>query len=136
MSLADELIGKIERREISSGWWAGYVGLPLAHELVRAGTGAGVRHQRQGGGRPDGGPVHIKDISDASSPHAEGRRSPRHGSRSPQRAGGDLDLRPDAAEQFKDRTSATSWPRLSGQGDPPAGQVIVLESTPTGTTRE
>jgi len=66
MSLADELIAKIEKREILFGVVGlGYVGLPLAHELVRAGyrvLGYDISAKVVDGLMA--GRSHIKDISD------------------------------------------------------------------------
>jgi UDP-N-acetyl-D-glucosamine dehydrogenase len=67
MSLADELIKKVERRDVLFGVVGlGYVGLPLAYELRRAGyrvLGYDISQKVVDG--LNAGRSHIKDISDA-----------------------------------------------------------------------
>jgi UDP-N-acetyl-D-glucosamine dehydrogenase len=142
MSLADELIGKIERREILFGVVGlGYVGLPLAHELVRAGyrvLGYDISAKVVNGLMA--GRSHIKDISDAqlAAMLKDGRFS---ATTDPARLSEPEAISicvPTPLSKFKDPdvsfiVAATEAVKATLR----PGQVIVLESTTyPGTTRE
>ena len=142
MSLADELIGKIERREILFGVVGlGYVGLPLAHELVRAGyrvLGYDISAKVVDGLMA--GRSHIKDISDAqlAAMLADGRFS---ATTDPARLSEPEAISicvPTPLSKFKDPdvsyiVAATEAVKATLR----PGQAIVLESTTyPGTTRE
>ncbi len=142
MSLADELIARAKKRDVTFGIVGlGYVGLPLAVELGRAGfkvLGYDVLSRVVDG--LNDGKSHIKDVSDAEV--AELRR------------GGKFEATTDASRLTEADTISICVPTpLSKHKDPDVsfivaateaikatlrrGQVIILESTTyPGTTRE
>jgi UDP-N-acetyl-D-glucosamine dehydrogenase len=142
MSLADELIERAGRRDITFGIVGlGYVGLPLAVELARAGfkvLGYDVLPRVVDG--LNGGKSHIKDVSNAEVAEL--------------RAGGNFEATTDGLRLAEaDAISICVPTPLSKYKDPDVsfivaatdairatlrrGQVIILESTTyPGTTRE
>jgi UDP-N-acetyl-D-glucosamine dehydrogenase len=142
MSLADELIARAKKRDVTFGIVGlGYVGLPLAVELGRAGfkvLGYDVLPRVVDG--LNGGKSHIKDVSDAEVAEL--------------RQGGKFEATTDASRLTEADTISICVPTpLSKHKDPDVsfivaateaikatlrrGQVIILESTTyPGTTRE
>ena len=142
MSLADELIARATKREITFGIVGlGYVGLPLAVELIRAGFHVlGYDVQARVADGLNAGRSHIKDVSDAEVAEM--------------RASGLFEATIDASRLAEADTISICVPTpLSKHKDPDVsfivaatdsikatlrrGQVIILESTTyPGTTRE
>ena len=142
MSLADELIARAKKRDVTFGIVGlGYVGLPLAVELGRAGfkvLGYDVLPRVVDG--LNSGKSHIKDVSDAEVAEL--------------RHGGKFEATTDASRLTEADTISICVPTpLSKHKDPDVsfivaateaikatlrrGQVIILESTTyPGTTRE
>ena len=142
MSLADELIARAERRDITFGIVGlGYVGLPLAVELGRAGfkvLGYDVSQRVVDG--LNGGKSHIKDVSDKDV--AELRASRHFEATTDKSRLKDADAIsicvPTPLSKYKDPdvsfiVAATDAVKATLR----RGQVIILESTTyPGTTRE
>ena len=140
MSIADELIARTERRDLTFGIVGlGYVGLPLALELARAGyailgydVNAGVVEG------VNAGRSHVKDVTDAQLAEVRGRLSATTDPGRLAEADAISICVPTPLSKFKDPdvsyiVAATEAVKRTLR----RGQAIILESTTyPGTTRE
>jgi UDP-N-acetyl-D-glucosamine dehydrogenase len=140
VTVADELIAKTERRDVTFGIVGlGYVGLPLALELARAGyrvLGYDVNPAVVDG--VNAGRSHVKDVSDKELAEVRGRLSATVDSARLSEADAVSICVPTPLSKFKDPdvsyiVAATEAVKRTLR----RGQAIILESTTyPGTTRE
>ena len=140
MTVADELIAKTERRDVTFGIVGlGYVGLPLALELARAGyrvLGYDVNPAVVDG--VNAGRSHVKDVADKELAEVRGRLSATADSARLSEADAVSICVPTPLSKFKDPdvsyiVAATEAVKRTLR----RGQAIILESTTyPGTTRE
>ncbi|HET8624723.1 MAG TPA: nucleotide sugar dehydrogenase [Gemmatimonadales bacterium] len=140
MSVADELIAKIERRDITFGIVGlGYVGLPLAVELARAGYRV-LGHDVNASvvDAVNAGRSHVKDVSDDELAEVRGRLAATADAARLAEADAVSICVPTPLSKFKDPdvsyiVAATEAVKRTLR----RGQAIILESTTyPGTTRE
>lgn len=142
MSLADDLIARVERREITFGIVGlGYVGLPLAVELGHAGfTVLGYDISQRVVDSLNDGHSHIKDVTSAqvAELRASGRFEATTDAGRLSAADGISICVPTPLSKYKDPdVSFIVAATEAVKGTLRRGQVIILESTTyPGTTRE
>jgi UDP-N-acetyl-D-glucosamine dehydrogenase len=140
VSIADELIARTERRDLTFGIVGlGYVGLPLALELARSGyTVLGYDVNAAVVAGVNAGRSHVKDVTDAQLAEVQGRLTATTDSGRLAEADAISICVPTPLSKFKDPdvsyiVAATEAVKRTLR----RGQAIILESTTyPGTTRE